>query len=68
MLYYSISELRNLEILNMAGNWLPDNLLDDMFTSLQSLRELDISNCGLTTLPNRYLMYIIYINVTIIGE
>jgi len=58
MLYYSISELRNLEILNVSGNELSDKLPDDMFTSLQSLRELDISNCGLRALPKRYVLYI----------
>jgi len=42
----------------MSGNELSDNLPDDVFNSLQSLRELDISNCGLSTLPNRYLLYI----------
>jgi len=39
----------------MSYNNLSDNLPDDMFTSLQSLRELEISRCGLTTLPNRYV-------------
>jgi len=56
--YYSISELTNLQILNMSENLLFYNLPDDMFTSLQSLRELDISDCGLTTLPKKYLLYI----------
>jgi len=56
LLYYSIFELRDLEILNMPYNKLFHNLPDDMFTSLQSLRELDISGCELTTLPNRYVL------------
>jgi len=48
----------------VSGNTLSDNLPDDMFTSLQSLRELDIRWCELTTLPKRYVLYInIYIHV-----
>jgi len=44
----------------MSRNNLSDNLPDDIFTSLQSLRdlELNISGCGLTTLPNRYVLYV----------
>jgi len=42
----------------MSYNKLSDKLPDDMFTSLQSLRELDISRCRLTTLPKRYVLYI----------
>jgi len=50
--------MRNLKILNISHNKLSDNLLDDMFTSLQSVRELDISNCELSTLPKRYVLCI----------
>jgi len=50
--------LGNLQTLKMSYNILSDNLPDDMFTSLQLLRELDISRCGLRTLPNRYVLYI----------
>jgi len=51
--YYSISQLENLQILNVSGNKLSDGLPDDMFKPLQSLTELDISNCGLRTLLKR---------------
>jgi len=47
----------------MSGNLLFGNLPDDMFKSLQSLRELDISDCGLGILPKRYLLYLLY-NIT----
>jgi len=40
--YFSIFQLTNLQVLNMSRNFLSNNLPDDMFTSLQSLRELDI--------------------------
>jgi len=57
-LCYSISQLVNLQILDMSWNKLSDNLPDDMFTFLQSLRELDISNCELSTLPKRCVLYV----------
>jgi len=61
-----MSQLTNLQVLNMSENSLSNKLPDDMFTSLQSLRELDISDCGLTTLPKRYLLYIQYIILIIV--
>jgi len=66
VIYYSISELRNLEILNMSDNNLSDKLPDDMFTSLQSLRKLNIGRCELTTLPNRYVLYIYILYIIIV--
>jgi len=42
----------------MSDNEQSAKLPDDMFTSLQLLRKLDISRCGLTTLPKRYVLYI----------
>jgi len=42
----------------MSGNNLSAKLPDDMFTSLQSLRELDISGCKLRTLPKRYVLHV----------
>jgi len=63
MLYYSISQLRNLQVLNMSESLLSDNIPDDMFTSLQSLRELDISSCRISTLPKKYVLYITYIMI-----
>jgi len=38
---------------DMSENKLSANLPDDMFTSLESLKELYISDCGLNTLPKR---------------
>jgi len=57
-LYYSIFQLRNLQILNLSRNSLFYNIPDDMFTLVQSLRELDISMCVLSTLPKRYALCI----------
>jgi len=45
----------------MSGNKLSDNLPDDIFTSLQSLKELDISYCELSTLPNRYFCNLVLV-------
>jgi len=45
-------------MLKLSGNKLSDNLPDDMFASLESLRELDISHCELSTLPKRYVLYV----------
>jgi len=57
MLCYSISSLKNLEVLNISQNNLSEGLLDNIFTSLLSLRKLDMSNCELSTLPNRCVLY-----------
>jgi len=56
-----MSQLKNLQVLNMSKNFLSDNLPDDLFTSLQSLRELNISDYGLSALPKRYVLYLQYI-------
>jgi len=66
ILHYSISRLKNLQILDISHNYLFDKLPDDMFTSLQSLRELDISWCRLSTLPKRYVLYIQFNIITIV--
>jgi len=52
-LYYSISSLKNIEVLNLQGNKLSESLPDDIFTSLLSLRELNMCDCELIALPNR---------------
>jgi len=57
MLCYSISSLKNLEVLNISENKLSKGQLDNIFTSLLSLRELDMWNCKLSTLPNRCVLY-----------
>jgi len=57
MLCYSISSLKNLEVLNMSKNKLSEGLPDNIFTSLLSLKELDMEICKLSTLPNRCVLY-----------
>jgi len=50
--YYSMSNLKNLETLNMSGNIFSEGL-PDVFTSMTYLRTLDMKNCNLPTLPER---------------
>jgi len=50
--YYSMSNLKNLEILNMSENNFSRGL-PDVFTSMTSLRELNAYNCELPALPKR---------------
>jgi len=57
MLCYSISSLKNLEVLNISDNNLSEGLPDNIFTSLLSLRELNMRDCKLSTLPNRCVVY-----------
>jgi len=56
MLCYSISSLKNLEVLDISVNNLSEGLPDNMFTSLLSLRELNMRYCRLPTLPNRCVL------------
>jgi len=56
MLCYSISSLKNLEVLDIVDN-LYESLPDNIFTSLLSLRELNMKYCELSTLPNRCVLY-----------
>jgi len=57
MLCYSISSLKNLEVLNISRNNLSKGLPDNIFTSFLSLRELYMRLCRLSTLPNRCVLY-----------
>jgi len=50
--YYSMSNMKILETLNMSGNKFNKGL-PDVFTSLTSLRELNMQDCELATLPER---------------
>jgi len=50
--YYSMSNLKNLETLDMSGNNFSKGL-PDVLTSMASLRKLDMFNCKLPTLPER---------------
>jgi len=52
----------------MSGNEQFEDLPHDMFTSLQLMKKLDISDCGLTTLPNRYVLYTYIHGIIIIVE
>jgi len=52
--YYSMSNLKNLETLNMSWNKFSEGL-PDVFTSMTLLRELDMQNCELPTLPERFV-------------
>jgi len=56
-LCHSIRLLENLEVLNISENNLSEGLPDNIFTSLLSLRELNMWNCRLTTLPSRFVLY-----------
>jgi len=57
MLYGSITLLKNLEELSISCNVLPEGLLNNIFKSLQSLRDLDVAECKLTNLPNRCVLH-----------
>jgi len=57
MLCYSISSLKSLEVLDISYNNLSEGLPDNIFTSLLSLRKLNMSHCKLSTLPNRCVLY-----------
>jgi len=57
--YYSMSNLKNLETLDMSRNKFSKGL-PDVFTSMTSLRKLDISSCKLPTLPERLVKKTIY--------
>jgi len=57
MLCYSISSLKNLEVLSISRNKLSEGLPDNIFTSLLSLRELNMEKCKLSTLPNMCVLY-----------
>jgi len=56
-LHYSISLLKNLEVLDISDIKLPEGLPDDTFTSLVSLKELGMRECELVTLPSRCVLY-----------
>jgi len=50
--YCSMSNLKNLETLHISVNKFSEGL-PDVFTSMTSLRELDMQYCKLETLPER---------------
>jgi len=54
-LYYSLCQLTHLEKLNIAHN--PLNTVPEVVSSLTSLKELDMWNCKLFNLPERFVCH-----------
>jgi len=52
---YSISDIENLEVLNISRNNLSEGLQGNIFESLLKLRELYMHHCDLVTLPKRWV-------------
>jgi len=55
-LYYSLSQLTQLEILNIGHNTL--NTVPDVVSSLTSLKQLYMWGCGISSLPERFVCHI----------
>jgi len=55
-LYYSLSQLAQLEILNIGRNTL--NTVPDVVSSLTSLKQLNMSHCGISSLPERFVCHL----------
>jgi len=55
-LYYSICQLTQLEILDMYNNTL--NMVPEVVSSLTSLKQLDINQCGISSLPERFVCHL----------
>jgi len=54
-LYYSLFQLTQLEILHIARN--PLNAVPDVVSSLTSLKQLYMSRCGISSLPERFVCH-----------
>jgi len=54
-LYYSLSQLTQLEELNIGYNTL--NTLPDVVSSLTSLKQLNMNRCGISSLPERFVCH-----------
>jgi len=54
-LYYSLSQLTQLEILHIRENTF--NTVPDVVSSLTSLKELDMSYCDISSLPERFVCH-----------
>jgi len=52
--YYSMSNLKNLETIYMSWNRFSEGL-PDVFTSMTTLRELHMQYCELPTLPEMFV-------------
>jgi len=57
--YYSMSNLKNLETLYMSWNNFSEGL-PDVFTSMTSLKDLEMWHCKLPTLPERLVKATLY--------
>jgi len=54
-LYYSLCQLTQLEILDIGDNAL--NTVPDVVSSLTSLKQLDMSYCDISSLPERFVCH-----------
>jgi len=54
-LYYSLSQLTQLEKLDIRGNTL--NTVPDVVSSLTSLKQLNMSNSRISSLPERFVCH-----------
>jgi len=54
-LYYSLSQLTQLEILKIGYNTL--NTVPDVVSSLTSLKQLNMWSCGISSLPERFVCH-----------
>jgi len=53
ILFYSIASIKSLEVLSFSYDDLSGFVPDDAFTSLLSLRKLELKECKLSVLPSR---------------
>jgi len=54
-LYYSFSQLTQLETLYIGRNTL--NTVPDVVSSLTSLKQLNMSDCGISSVPERFVCH-----------
>jgi len=59
-LYYSLSQLTQLEKLNIGWNTL--NTVPDVVSSLTSLKQLNMSRCRISRLPERFVCHMFIIS------
>jgi len=60
ILYYSLRQLTQLEMLNIGMNTL--NTVPDVVSSLTSLKQLYMKRCGISSLPERFVCHMFIIN------
>jgi len=59
-LYYSLSQLTQLETLDIVGN--PLNTVPDVLSSLTSLKQLNMRHCSGFRLPERFVCHMFITN------